>query len=72
MVRAPDGAIGIDPTSKAAGRGAYLCLDGACLSLALRRKSLPRALRAEVPAQVVEDLQRDLATLSPVLEKKKE
>ena len=34
-----------DPTGRAPGRGAHLHPDPACLALALRRRSLPRALR---------------------------
>lgn len=30
IVRAPDGAVRIDPTGKAAGRGAYLCKARSC------------------------------------------
>ncbi len=44
-----------DHEARLPGRGAYLCLDersgrpeAACLALALRRKALPRALRASV------------------------
>ncbi len=46
IVRSPDGVIRYDPTGAAAGRGAYLCGDPACTTLAARRRSLQRALKA--------------------------
>lgn len=37
----------IDVANKSGGRGAYLCPDPACWQLALKRRSLERALRLE-------------------------
>jgi predicted RNA-binding protein YlxR (DUF448 family) len=48
VVRAPDGAVEIDPTGKRSGRGAYVCTDGACWEQALKRRSLDRALKIEI------------------------
>jgi hypothetical protein len=45
LVRAADGQVKIDPTGKAAGRGAYLHNRRACWEAALTRKELDRALR---------------------------
>ena len=42
------------------GRSAYLCPDEVCLEEALRRKRLQKALRCQVPAIVVEMLQKRL------------
>ncbi len=42
----------MDPTGKAAGRGAYLCPDAACVALALKKSALERALRASVPPDI--------------------
>jgi uncharacterized protein len=52
IVRRPDGSVGLDRTGKQAGRGAYLHASAGCLELARKRKSLDRALRANVPAAV--------------------
>jgi predicted RNA-binding protein YlxR (DUF448 family) len=41
-----------DPTGRLAGRGAYLCADGACWQLAIRRSSVERALSATLPPEV--------------------
>ena len=42
IVRAPDGAVGVDPTGKRSGRGAYLCLQPSCWQTALKRHALDR------------------------------
>ena len=47
IVRGPDGRVGLDPSGKRAGRGAYLCHNPACWQQALKRGSLERALRIE-------------------------
>jgi hypothetical protein len=59
LVRTPEGRVEADPTGKRHGRGAYLCHDLACWELALKRRALERALRAE---PLSEDNQRDLLT----------
>ena len=45
IVRSPAGTVTYDPTGKAAGRGAYLCGQPDCLDLAVRRRSIQRALK---------------------------
>ncbi|ABK53288.1 protein of unknown function DUF448 [Acidothermus cellulolyticus 11B] len=40
-----------DPRGRMPGRGAYLHPDPACLEQALRRRSLPRALRVSGPVE---------------------
>ena len=45
IVRSPAGTVAYDPTGKAAGRGAYLCGQPACLDQAVRRRSIQRALK---------------------------
>ena len=44
-MRSPAGTVAYDPTGKAPGRGAYLCGQPACLDLAVRRRSVQRALK---------------------------
>jgi len=46
----------IDETGRLAGRGAYLCRDAACWTLAAERGALGRALEAPVPAELREAL----------------
>jgi predicted RNA-binding protein YlxR (DUF448 family) len=46
----------MDETGRLAGRGAYLCRDAACWTLAAQRGALGRALEATVPAELREAL----------------
>jgi uncharacterized protein len=52
IVRSPAGTVAYDPTGKAAGRGAYLCGQPACLDQAVRRRSVQRALKVTDAAAV--------------------
>jgi predicted RNA-binding protein YlxR (DUF448 family) len=52
IVRAPDGTVSLDASGRAAGRGAYLCADGSCWALALKKSSIERALAAPLPADL--------------------
>jgi len=45
FTRNPEGAVVEDPTGRAPGRGAYLHDDPDCRALALKKRSLERALR---------------------------
>ena len=47
VVRAVDGSVDVDPTGKRSGRGAYVCRQASCWDLALKRRSLERALKIE-------------------------
>ena len=54
---ASDGTIRLDPTGKASGRGAYLCLDNPdCLKKAVKSRALERILEAQVEDSVFEGL----------------
>lgn len=50
VVRTPPGAVVVDPTGKASGRGAYLCRRSACWQAGLRRDILARALKTTLSA----------------------
>jgi uncharacterized protein len=50
FIRNPEGGVVEDPTGRAPGRGAYLHDDPDCRALALKKRSLERALRARVEA----------------------
>jgi len=56
VVRTPEGAVEVDPTGKANGRGAYLCARRECWEEALKKDRLSRALRTNVSAQDAEAL----------------
>ncbi len=50
MVRTPGGAIVLDATGRAPGRGAYVCADNACQEAAMTKGALRRALAVPIPA----------------------
>ncbi len=52
LVRTRDGAVTLDRTGRASGRGAYVHADGACLEVARRKRSIERALRAGMPPEL--------------------
>ena len=63
IVRSPAGTVSYDPTGKAPGRGAYLCGRPDCLDMAVRRRSIQRALTVTdtVAANAaVEDLRKQV------------
>jgi len=63
IVRAPDGTVALDPSGRAAGRGAYLCSDPTCWPAALKKSTIERALAAPLPA----DLRSRLEQGSPLV-----
>lgn len=56
VVLTPEGQIELDATGKRNGRGAYLCPNPECFTLARKRKSLERALETGIPDQLYDDL----------------
>ena len=48
--------VQIDITGKAPGRGAYVCLNRACIMEAKKTNALSRALRAHVPDALYAEL----------------
>jgi predicted RNA-binding protein YlxR (DUF448 family) len=46
VVRSAGGAVAVDATGRAKGRGAYLHRDPSCIEIARKKKALDRALKA--------------------------
>ena len=57
IVRRPTGEVIWDQTAKAAGRGAYLCPDLACLRAAQRGRRLERVLGVGLTGEVFAQLE---------------
>lgn len=57
VVRTSTGEVVIDPTGKLPGRGAYVCPLPECLHQAIKGKRLARALRTQVPDELVRQLE---------------
>ena len=64
VVRRPDGNVELDRSGKLEGRGAYVCADGSCWDIALKRSALQRALRTSLPTELRTRLEHgDVAAL---------
>jgi predicted RNA-binding protein YlxR (DUF448 family) len=61
VVRTPSGDVTYDATGKANGRGAYVCHDEACITGAMGRGGLSRALGTNVPVTLAEELRRAIS-----------
>lgn len=53
----PEGMVEIDPTGKKSGRGAYICLNAACIAKAKKANLLSRALEATADESVYSALE---------------
>ena len=60
VVRSPEGAIALDATGKANGRGAYMCSQPECFAKLKKRRGLERAFKCKVEIEVYEALEREL------------
>ncbi|HHX02199.1 MAG TPA: YlxR family protein [Firmicutes bacterium] len=60
VVRTPQAQIEIDLTGKKSGRGAYLCQSKECLSKALQRRQLQRALETDISEEIKVLLEQQL------------
>ena len=65
VVRAPDGAVSLDPVGKKPGRGAYVCRSENCLKRAIKQKQLERQLEVQLTEEVALQLQQTIAALPP-------
>ena len=65
IVRTPAGQVILDESGRAAGRGAYLCADGACWQGALERNVLQRALETPLPQDLRQQLEERIRIHAP-------
>ncbi|HEX3011489.1 MAG TPA: YlxR family protein [Syntrophomonadaceae bacterium] len=63
VVKTPEGSVMLDTTGKKSGRGAYVCPNQECLSLAVKHKALQKALQQEIPAEVLVSINAQIAQL---------
>ncbi|HEY8476011.1 MAG TPA: YlxR family protein [Chloroflexota bacterium] len=69
LVRTPAGTVEVDLTGKRSGRGAYLCREEACWTVALKRPAiLERAFKGPVAPADLQALREYAATLAPAVE----
>jgi len=60
-VCARGGEVAIDESSKAPGRGAYICRDAECAGKARKKDSLSRSLKVSVPNRMYDDIEARLS-----------
>lgn len=65
IVCSKEGAIAVDETGKASGRGAYVCPIKGCLERAVRSRALERAFSRKVEKEVFDALSSRIEALSP-------
>lgn len=64
IVLSPEGEFSLDPSGRKNGRGAYICMNPACLEKAEKRKALQRSFKAEVDGSVYRQLREELEQLA--------
>lgn len=61
VVRSADSGVPfVDRTSKAAGRGAYICKDVECLKKAVKSNALSRALETNIDDEIKASLEKEI------------
>ena len=60
VVRSPEGEIALDTVGKAAGRGAYVCRDAACLRAARKARRLEKAFSCAIPEEIYDRMEKEL------------
>ena len=56
-----DYTVSLDLTGKKNGRGAYVCKNVNCLKKARKAKRFERALQCEIPAEVYDSMEKEMA-----------
>ncbi len=54
----------LDTIGRKNGRGAYICANPECLKKARKSKGLERSLKASIPDEVYENLEKEMSTLA--------
>ncbi len=60
VIKTKEGAISVDSTKKASGRGAYICKDPKCRERLIKSRALQRAFSAEIPEEVLSNIMKEL------------
>lgn len=63
VVRTPDQRVEVDRTGKKSGRGVYICPHRSCLETALKARRLQRSLEADLPPEVIRELEDRLVEI---------
>lgn len=60
VVRSPEGQVSLDLTGKAAGRGAYICKNAACLKKAHKSGRISRTLQVAIPEEIYSRMEGEI------------
>ncbi len=60
VVHTPENKFVVDFSGKKSGRGVYICKDKKCLLAAQKKRGLERSLKCAVPAEIYNDLLKQL------------
>jgi len=63
VLKTEDGVL-LDATGKKNGRGAYICANPECLKKARKSKGLERSLKAAIPDEVYDNLEKEMSTFA--------
>lgn len=63
ILRTEEEEFVIDTTGKKNGRGAYLCPQKECFTLAVKNKGLERSFKQAIPQEVYERLEKEMETI---------
>ena len=61
VLRTPEGEMVLDTTGKRSGRGAYICKNSSCLKKARKARRLESSLECNIPDEVYDKLEEELA-----------
>jgi len=60
IVKSPEGEISLDITGKKSGRGAYVCMNPACLAKAKKMRALERAFSMQISDEIYKGLEQKM------------
>lgn len=63
IIHTAEDEILLDVTGKKNGRGAYVCPNRECLSMAMKNKGLERSLKTAIPQEIYEDFEKEMEKL---------
>ena len=60
VIKTPEDEICLDKTGRKNGRGAYICLNEACLEKAKKTKAPERSLKTEIPEEIYQTIAEEM------------
>ena len=60
VLKTTEDEICLDKTGRKNGRGAYICLNQACLEKAKKTKALERSLKTEIPEEIYQTIAEEM------------